>query len=388
MTQRNTGVRIGARITLSALTFCAVAGALTPPRAAADEVPVGAVFAVTGELQALEAPSAKGAQLYFTRNPDTGLRLDLIDSGADVPGIKDKVAALLHDNPGMAAVFGLTFTEGALLAAQAAEADDVVFLTSGATSPKLPFEVPGYLYMAAFGDNVQAAAAAEFAAQRLGAQSAAVLYDRRHVYTTLLEGYFRGSFEAQGGSIASVTGFDGPDALEEVLDSLQTADIVFLSAETADEAAAAVATLRAHGVTQPVIGGDGYDADGAWDAGGFGEVYFTTHAFYGLGAVLDAHAQSFVTAYRSTYGEEPSAFAGLAYDAAGLIADAAARAATVTPDAVRAALAGTENYPGVTGTISYPDGSQIPTKSVTILEIKDGRRSYVDALIPTQIQIP
>ena len=261
MTPRNAGKPVGARITLSALALCAVAAMLAPPRAAAEEVPVGAVFAVTGELQALEAPSAKGAQLFFAQNPDTGLRLDLIDSGADVPGIKDKVAALLDDNPGMAAVFGLTFTEGALLAAQAAEADDVVFLTSGAPSPKLPFEVPGYLYMAAFGDNVQAAAAAEFAAQRLGAQSAAVLYDRRHVYTTLLEGYFRGSFEAQGGSIASVTGFDGPDALEEVLGSLQTSDIVFLSAETADEAAAAVATLRAHGVTQPVIGGDGYDAD-------------------------------------------------------------------------------------------------------------------------------
>ncbi|MEZ4678407.1 MAG: hypothetical protein R2932_29740 [Caldilineaceae bacterium] len=47
--------------------------------------------------------------------------------------------------------------------APAAAAAQRLFLTSGATSPQLPAQVPDYLYLACFGDNVQAAAAAEWA---------------------------------------------------------------------------------------------------------------------------------------------------------------------------------------------------------------------------------
>lgn len=348
----------------------------------------GGIFAVNGAFSSLEDPSAKGAALYFKDHPDVGASMLTPDIAADGADIGEKLTALISDNPTISAGFGLTYSDGALAAGQAAATLGRVFLTSGATSPKLPQEVPGYLYLACFGDNVQAAAAAEFAVDRLGARSATVFYDESHTYTRLHHGYFQESFEAQGGKIMSVTGFDGPSNFAAALEDFTEGDVIFLATNAASQSAAAVAVLREKGITQPILGGDGYDADRPWADGDFGLVYFTTHAFYGPGAELSAEAKDFTESYVETYGEAPTAFAGLAYDAAGLLADARKRAGSDAPDAVRIALSDTTNYPGVTGTISYPDNSQIPEKSVTVLEIKDGVRAYVTSFVPSHIPAP
>ena len=55
-----------------------------------------------------------------------------------------------------------------------------------------------------------------------------------------------------------------------------------------------------------------------------------------------------------------------------LIADAIERAGSAEPDAIRDALAETQDLDLVTGTISYSEGSRVPTKSVTIMGIQDG----------------
>lgn len=347
----------------------------------------GGMFAVNGAFSGLEAPSAKGAALYFKDHPDAGSMLTP-DIAADGSNIGEALRALISDHPTISAAFGLTYSDGALAAGQVAAASERVFLTSGATSPKLPQEVPDYLYLACFGDNVQAAAAAEFAVEHLGVRSATVFFDESYTYTRLLHGYFQESFETQGGKIMSVNGFDGAGKFADALENFTIGDVIFLATGEANDSAAAVALLRERGFTQPVIGGDGYDADRPWAEGDFGEVYFTTHAFYGPGADLSAEAEAFAKSYTETYGEAPTAFAGLAYDAAGLLSDAEARAGSDAPDAVRIALSETMNYQGVTGTISYPDGSQIPEKSVTILEIKDGVRAYVKAFVPSHIPTP
>jgi hypothetical protein len=74
---------------------------------------------------------------------------------------------------------------------------DRVFLTSGATSPKLPGQVPEFLFLARFGDNVQAAAGAEWAYRQLGERTALVLHDPDQTYLGLeLTGEVRGDGSA------------------------------------------------------------------------------------------------------------------------------------------------------------------------------------------------
>ena len=102
-----------------------------------------------------------------------------------------------------------------LAAAPIAAKNKRVFLTSGATSPQLPRQVPRYLFLACFGDNVQAAAGAEWAVKTLKARTAVVLYKQTSSYARLLHGYFQTRFKQLGGKVLAVRAYTLADIKDE-----------------------------------------------------------------------------------------------------------------------------------------------------------------------------
>ena len=96
----------------------------------------------------------------------------------------------------------------------------------------------------------------------------------------------------------------------------------------------------------------------------------------------------FVAAYTAETGEVPNGFAALAYDAVGLLAAAMTAEGSADPDRIGPGLHAIGAYHGLTGTISYPTGTRIPRKSVTILEVAGGKQGLVDTLMPTQVPPP
>ena len=101
--------------------------------------------------------------------------------------------------PGLSAITGLSDTNMVLAAAPITEKARMVFLTSGATSPRVPIEFPNYYFMACFGDNTQAAAGAEYALSALGARTVYLLFDETTDYTVLLAKYFKERYLQLGG---------------------------------------------------------------------------------------------------------------------------------------------------------------------------------------------
>jgi branched-chain amino acid transport system substrate-binding protein len=71
-----------------------------------------------------------------------------------------------------------------------------------------------------------------------------------------------------------------------------------------------------------------------------------------------------------------------------LLAAAIERSGDASPEGVAEGLAGLEGYEGVTGTISFVGGSRIPTKSVALLQIVDGRHTLVVEVIPERVPGP
>ena len=108
------------------------------------------------------------------------VKLVLVDGETKPKVIAREAARLFKQEPALAGLIGFSDTDMVLAAAPIAAKNKRVFLTSGATSPKLPREVARYLFLACFGDNVQAAAGAEWAVKTLKARSAVVLYKQRH----------------------------------------------------------------------------------------------------------------------------------------------------------------------------------------------------------------
>ena len=359
-----------------------------------ESIFLGAVYNLTGDQASLDVPSSKGAQLAIQQaNENGGIKGQLIelllkDGQTDTDVLKTRVEEIMAEAPQTLGFLGLSDTDQVLAAAAAAANNNRVFMTSGATSPLLPGQIPNYLFMACFGDNVQAAAAAEYSYETLGATTVSVVYDSSKTYTTLLQKYFVERFEELGGTVISQIAYTDSNDLDAAIQNTQEADFIFFSALPQD-VLAGIKRIRQEGFTVPVVGGDSYDAPDEWEnQSQLGEVYFTTHAYLGAG-----NQRPEVQAFRQTYseandGEEPNAFAALGYDAAQLLIQAIEQASTSSPEAILESLSSIQNFEGVTGTISFVQNSRIPSKSVVIMEVMGGSQQYVTEVLPTKIPTP
>ncbi len=378
------------------LLTLAVAGCSGPagPVQEGGDIILGGVFNLEGSQREIDFPAYRGAQLALDEINASGgvlgrnLRLVVADGKSQPEELAKAVKRVLAEQPGVSAFLGLSDTDMVLAAAPVAAESGRLFLTSGATSPHLPAEIPRFLYRACFGDNVQAAAAAEFAFEQLGARSASVLYDSNDTYTKLLQGYFVARFVELGGDIRSSEAYS-PGELSGPISRLKQADVVFLSASPPHLAVEAVDSLRAAGFSVPILGGDGFDSSGAWiSATGVSDVYFTTHVYLGADAA-DQQVQSFREAYAAANpGSPESAFAALGYDALKLIAEAIRQGGSAEPSDVLASLSAIRDFDGVTGMISYDDESRIPRKSVSIIEVNGGSFRLVREWTPAGTAAP
>ena len=354
---------------------------------------LGAIYNLTGTQAALDVPSAQGARLAVEEiNRDGGLlgrsvRFVLEDGESRPAVVESKTAAMLKEFPFTSALMGLSDTDMVLAAAPVAARSHRLFVTSGATSPRLPAQVPEYLFLACFGDNVQAAAAAEWVYQDLTARTVSILFNSSSSYTRLLQGYFQTRFRQLGGQVLSLESYT-PDDMNRSIRRLQKADLIFLSAMPED-VPMALRLLREAGFSAPILGGDAFDSEDLWRKHPeVSNVYFTTHAYLGPDNP-DPKMAAFRKAYGQTYpGNTPDAFAALGYDTARLLLAAIAQAETPDPEDVRKALAGIRRFKGITGTIGYSAGSRIPSKSVTILQVERGRLKLVRQLLPARVPPP
>jgi branched-chain amino acid transport system substrate-binding protein len=357
-------------------------------------VEIGALYNLSGSQAELDILSSRGALLAVDQMNRQGgvlgrpVRLVMVDGESKPAVIKEKTIELLEKNPSVSALMGLSDTDMVMASAPVAAANQRLFLTSGATSPQLPSQVPEYLFLACFGDNVQAAAGAEWAYQYLSVRTAAVLFNSSQSYTRLLQGYFQTRFKELGGRVVSVESYT-PDTMRQSIRRLSnTVDLIFFSAMP-EEAPRGAALMRRMGFSAPILGGDAFDSEDLWQKHReLGNVFFTTHAYLGPDNP-DPQVAAFRKAYVHAYpGSSPTAFAALGYDAARLVMAAVAEAGSSDPEDVRRALSGIRKFQGITGTISYPAGSRIPSKSVTILRIERGHRRLVTNLLPARVPSP
>jgi branched-chain amino acid transport system substrate-binding protein len=358
-------------------------------------VVLGALYNVTGFQSALDVPSLRGARLAVSeinRNGGVlGRTLRLVsEDGESLPEVlRRKTAELLERNPSMTALLGLSDTDMVLGAAPGAAASKRLFLTSGATSPLLPAQVPKYLFLACFGDNVQAAAGAEWAHRTRSARTATILYQSSTTYARLLQGYFRTAFEALGGQIVAARGFATRDELSDAIHGIGKPDLVYLSSGDPEYIVDAVRGIRGAGFSGPILGGDGLDSEALWQQHPeIDGVFFTTHAYLGADNP-DPRVVAFREAYARAYpGHTPDAFSALGYDTVRLLAAAITRAKSAAPAEVLEALGAIDRFEGVTGTIGYAPGARIPNKSVSILRVAGGRRSLVEQIVPASVPPP
>lgn len=359
--------------------------------AAGEPIKIGGLYSVTGGMSSIDAPGLNGMQLAAKEINEAGgvlgrpIEIISIDGQTDQTAVTNAVSEMINVHE-VVAIGGLNDSTFALAAGPIAQEAGIPFVTAGATLPTLPEQIGDYFFMTPFGDDAQAFAIADYAIDDLGATTAWMLVDQAYDFTTALASFFEQRFTERGGEIvledtyqSGDTDFSAQIARLQALDSQP--DVLFVSA-IPNEAGITTRQIREAGLTQPIISGDGFDTPLIAEVAGedADDVYYSTHAALDN---PDPKVQNFVTAYEEEYGNPPeNAFAALGYDMMNLIADAIERAGSAEPEAIRDALAETQNFEGVTGTITYEEGQRKPVKSVTIIQVQDGEYSFVTEFTP------
>lgn len=384
----------GARRTIAALVGILALG--TMPASGASPAPedalvIGGGFGLTGALAPIDGPIHAGALLAVeTLNADGGLlgrsvHLAVRDSGSVPEGAAAAAGAAIGED-GAIAYIGYGDPAPVLAAGPVLQAAGIPMITPGATAPFLPELIGDMLFLAAFGDDAQAAAGTRFALATFGPRIA-LLWDAEDVYTRTLAAGVRDALAAAGS--APVVDRELPAdaagraaAIAEIAALADAMDALYLAA-TAPGAGPLVRDLRAAGFAGPIVGGDAFDAPDLLAVAGDAAdgVHFSTHAFLGDGST-DAALTAFADRYATRWGIAPeSAFAALGHDAVTILAAGITAAGTTDGAAIRAALEATNGLATLTGTVGYGPGAHVPAKDVTIVRVADGR-TEVAAVIP------
>lgn len=365
-----------------------------PAADAGGVIKIGAIFNVTGAQASLDGPSLNGFQLAAKEINAAGgingkkIEVVSIDGKTDQTA-STNAAAKLVDVEKVSAIAGFSDSNYALAAGPIAQTAGVPFITSGATLPSMPEQVGDFFFMAAFGDDAQAYAAADYAVDELKAKKAYVLKDTAMDFTMNLAAFFVERFKQKSADNTIVledtfkTGDQDFSAQITRLKALkEQPDLLFISSGPS-ECGPIVKQLRDAGVNIPVISGDGFDTPLLIELGGKGadvDTYFATHTCL---TGDSENVKKFVEAYKAEYNKEPeNAFAALGYDTMYLIADAIKKANSDDPKAVRDALVQTKDFKAVTGSISYLDGKRVPQKSVSILKVQEGKFTFIKEVTP------
>ncbi|HEV8187074.1 MAG TPA: ABC transporter substrate-binding protein [Pyrinomonadaceae bacterium] len=269
------------------------------------------------------------------------------------------------------AVIGEVASSRSIAAAPIAQNAKIPMLTPSSTNPEVT-KKGDFIFRSCFIDPYQGAAIAQFAAKTLGAKTAAIMVDRKNDYSTGLEKVINETFTRFGGKIVATQSYqEGDQDFNAQLTSLKGAnpEVLFVPGYYNDVGLIAK-QARDKGITVPLIGGDGWDSEQLYKIGGtaLNGSYFTNHY---SPFDTDPRVVKFVNDYKQRYNSTPDALAATAYDAANIMFDAIKRSKSLSGPDIRDALAATNAFPGVTGTVTF-NQNRDAVKPIVMIEIKPG----------------
>ena len=285
------------------------------------------------------------------------------------------------------AVIGPNRSSHAVEVGAVAQRHGVPMITTAATNPAVT-AAGDFVFMAAFTDQFQGRVVAQFAKETLGVSTAAVLTQRGEVYTEGIAEFFTAHFSGLGGAIVAEEFYEGGAtdfAAQLTRIAAAAPEAIFLAGLTTE---VALVTRQARDLPLQDAAGDPTLFLGAdsWDnptlleneAAAVDGSFFSSHFSPDTN---EPSARAFIDTYQARYGMVPTGGDAVSYDAVRLFLEAAERADSLDPDAVRQQLLATEQYAGATRIARY-DENRHPTKSAVIMTIENGAKRFYQQVDP------
>ena len=356
-------------------------------KASGDSITIGTVTTNSGTAAAYGEAEVKGFELAVSEiNAKGGIngkkvKLESMDDKGDATEASNAYNKLAGDN-NVLAVAGPTISATTAAVAPLADQSKLVTIAPAVTSDSI--ETGNYLFRTCFKDSYQGEVAARFAAENLKVKKVAVLYGTGDPYSSGVGEAFAKAAEKLGLEVVDKESSSSADDTEysAQLQKIQASGAELLYAPYYYSVAGPyiIPQARSVGFEGYVMGPDGYDGlKLTGDKSQYNKTYYTTH--YSADDNTNTKVQDFIKSYKSKNNAEPNTFAALGYDTIYMIKQAIEKAGeNATREDVRNAVAGM-TFDGVTGKFTM-DKSGSPTKSVTVLEMKDGKPVYNTTVQP------
>ena len=356
-------------------------------KASGDSITIGTVTTNSGTAAAYGEAEVKGFELAVSEiNAKGGIngkkvKLESMDDKGDATEASNAYNKLAGDN-NVLAVAGPTISATTAAVAPLADQSKLVTIAPAATSDSI--ETGNYLFRTCFKDSYQGEVAARFAAENLKVKKVAVLYGTGDPYSSGVGEAFAKAAEKLGLEVVDKESSSSADDTEysAQLQKIQASGAELLYAPYYYSVAGPyiIPQARSVGFEGYVMGPDGYDGlKLTGDKSQYNKTYYTTH--YSADDNTNTKVQDFIKSYKSKNNAEPNTFAALGYDTIYMIKQAIEKAGeNATREDVRNAVA-SMTFDGVTGKFTM-DESGSPTKSVTVLEMKDGKPVYNTTVQP------
>jgi branched-chain amino acid transport system substrate-binding protein len=277
------------------------------------------------------------------------------------------------------AVIGPQSSKQAVPAGEVANNYGTPMVSPWSTNPNTTLDRP-FVFRACFLDPFQGPVLANFIKEEFGFTKAAVLFDVASDYPKGLAEFFRMAWEENNGpgSVVAYESFTTKDTdfSSQLTNIINSGAEVLFTPQYYNEVALIVQQAHELGWKNPIVGSDSWGSAETVNLCGsdcYGE-FFSTH--YAAAGATGA-TKEFIDKYNTKYGYVPDDAAALTWDAFKLIHTAIENTGGLSGDlqedrkAVRDALSKIQEFDGITGKMSFTEGSGDPTKCAVIVRISD-----------------
>lgn len=355
----------------------------------AEKIVFGTMGPLTGENAIYGVTALNGIKLSIEERESVlgkPVQLLSVDDKADQTEAV-KAYNKFVNNDGVTGIIGAITSGSALSVAVTSAKYNTPIITPTGTVPEITTAGEN-IFRACYTDPKQGEIMAQFAYDNLGFRKVAIIENTDSSYSAGLTESFTKEFTLLGGEIVSNEGYTNSDKdfkaqLTKI--AAQNPEALFIP-DYYTQAYLIASQAKDIGLKDvTLLGGDGWDGmHTIFEKDENGEIkdasiiegaYFCSH--YSADDT-EPQVKSFVEGYKAKYGEEPTAFAALGYDAANIMMNAIETAGSTDSDAIIQAIKNTE-YNGVTGNITF-DKNGDPIKAVSILKIENGKYKLFDKI--------
>lgn len=376
MKKRSLAAVMAAIVIASGMAGCSNGGS-------GDTIKIGGLAPLSGNVSVYGIATNNGVQMAVDAANKNGgvlgkqIQYICYDEKGDATEAVNAYNKLVQNDQVVALVGDVTSTP-CLAVAQEAAKDNLPMISATATTADVTKKGEN-IFRACFTDPYQGKVMAQYAAKKLNAKTAAILYNIADDYSLGVAEAFESEAKAAGINVVEKQGYQTNDVdFKSQLQSIKSKnpDVLFIPVYYQDVALISVQAKQL-GITSTLMGVDGWD--GVLDKIDKSNVDAVDGAYFCSqysSESTDANVQNFIKEYKEKYKAEPNMFAVLGYDAMNMMIQSIKTAGTTDSDKVIDAMKGI-SFKGLTGNITF-DAERNPVKSAVINTIQDGAYKFVE----------